>query len=235
MNEALAVTSLLRRCAAVERDVAHLGHRRAVGRARTAVDRPDGRTPSAAVATTPAPAARPAPAAQRRLADRAHRRPRRRSAGAATTGVVLGDIHLTANVFSKLSVVPDLVVLNACHLGRVLTGANAVAASVGRALLGLGVRAVVVAGWAVDDAAPRRSPRRCTTSSSDGADFGGAVQAARRAAWEVSGGSLTWGAYQCYGDPGFALTSRVRRRATPRGPHDRRAASPAAAAAHPGR
>jgi hypothetical protein len=131
---------------------------------------------------------------------------------AASTGVVLGDIHLTANVFSKLSVVPDLVVLNACHLGRVLTGANAVAASVGRSLLGLGVRAVVVAGWAVDDGAARAFAHQLYDELLDGADFGRAVQEARRAAWAASDGSLTWGAYQCYGDPGFTLASTLRPR-----------------------
>ena len=34
-------------------------------------------------------------------------------------GVVVGDLHLTAEVFSRLSIVPDLMMINACHLGRV--------------------------------------------------------------------------------------------------------------------
>ncbi len=129
-----------------------------------------------------------------------------------TTGVVLGNLRLTPNVFSKMSVIPDLVVLNACHLGRILTGANRVAASVGRELLKAGVRAVVVAGWAVDDTAARSFSEHLYTELLTGSDFGSAVSGARHAAWETERRSLTWGAYQCYGDPGFCLTTRAYRR-----------------------
>jgi tetratricopeptide (TPR) repeat protein len=138
---------------------------------------------------------------------------------AVTTGVVLGSIHLTANVFSKLAVVPDLVMLNACHLGRVsegeprLTGANRSAASVARALVQLGVRAVVVAGWAVDDRAAERFATQLYGDLLAGDDFGHAVTRARFAAWSIAKSSLTWGAYQCYGDPGFRLSPRAQRRA----------------------
>ena len=138
---------------------------------------------------------------------------------AASTGVVLGSIHLTANVFSKLAVVPDMVMLNACHLGRVsegeprLTGANRAAASVARALVQLGVRAVVVAGWAVDDRAAERFATQLYGDLLAGADFGQAVTRARLAAWSMAKGSLTWGAYQCYGDPGFRLSPRASREA----------------------
>jgi CHAT domain len=131
----------------------------------------------------------------------------------AGTGVVLGSMHLTANVFSKLAVVPDLVMLNACHLGRVgaglpLSGANRAAASVARALVRLGVRAVVVAGWAVDDRAASDFATQLYTDMLAGADFGNAVTSARETAWSTASGALTWGAYQCYGDPGFRLSPR---------------------------
>jgi hypothetical protein len=133
----------------------------------------------------------------------------------ASTGIILGDLRLTANVFSKMSIVPDLVVVNACHLGRVLTGANRVAASVGRALLQLGVRAVVVAGWAVNDVAAEAFAAALYTSLLQGADFGRAVSEARTAAWSSRPQSLTWGAYQCYGDPGFCLTTKSVRTSRP--------------------
>ena len=141
---------------------------------------------------------------------------------AATTGVVLGSLHLTANVFSKLAVVPDLVMLNACHLGRVsdgeprLTGANKAAASVARALVQLGVRAVVVAGWAVDDRAAEQFATQLYGDLLAGADFGNAVSRARFAAWTTAKRSLTWGAYQCYGDPGFRLSPRASRQSNGR-------------------
>ena len=42
------------------------------------------------------------------------------TADEATTGMVIGgQFHLTAKVFSSLSVVPDLVFLNACHVGQI--------------------------------------------------------------------------------------------------------------------
>ena len=133
-----------------------------------------------------------------------------------TTGVVLGSLRLTANTFSKMSVVPDLVLLNACHLGRIgaspsLAGANRTAASIGRALLRLGVRAVAVAGWAVDDDAAKEFAARLIEGLAEGEDFGAAVTTARQEAWKKAPHSLTWGAYQCYGDPGFSLAPRPRR------------------------
>ncbi len=133
-----------------------------------------------------------------------------------TTGVLLGSLRLTANTFSKMSVVPDLVLLNACHLGRIgaspsLAGANRTAASIGRALLQLGVRAVAVAGWAVDDDAAKEFAARLIEGLAEGDDFGAAVTNARQEAWKKAPHSLTWGAYQCYGDPGFSLAPRPRR------------------------
>ena len=129
-----------------------------------------------------------------------------------TTGVQLGSVRLTANTFSKMSVVPDLVIINCCHLGRVgagpqlrLAGANRAAASVGRALLQIGVRAIVVAGWAVDDKAAAAFASTLVDRLLDGCNFGSAVIHARDAAHDASPTSLTWGAYQCYGDPGFSL------------------------------
>ncbi len=76
-------------------------------------------------------------------------------------------------------------------------------------LLGIGVRAVIAAGWAVNDLrgqglrgdpllrAARRSPP----------GRGGLRPPGRRPSGR-RGTSLTWGAYQCYGDPGFRLVAR---------------------------
>ena len=44
----------------------------------------------------------------------------------------------------------------------------------------------------------------------DGATFGAAVHAARNAAAEVAPESMTWAAYQCYGDPGYRLEAKPR-------------------------
>ena len=133
------------------------------------------------------------------------------------SGIVLGANQLiTPGVFGSLSIVPDLVFINACHLGtigpsvthprRALAGMNVVSASVARSLMQLGVRAVVVAGWAVNDVAAQVFAEALYRSMlEESADFGSAVDKARIAARTEVPSSQTWGAYQCYGDAGFRL------------------------------
>ena len=124
----------------------------------------------------------------------------------AESGAVIGSgMHLTANVIRQLRVVPDMVFLNCCHLAKV--GFNRLAAGIARELMGIGVQVVVAAGWAVDDHAAEAFAGELYGMLLSGADYGDAVHAARDAARKASA-SLTWGAYQCYGDPGFRLTLR---------------------------
>lgn len=141
-----------------------------------------------------------------------------------SSGVVIGsEIHqrLTALDFEKMTVTPDMVFLNCCHLGQMgtqlatnealpdeLRHPHRVAATVARQLLRNGVRAVVVAGWAVDDVAAAAFADVLYQNMLDGHPFGEAVRRARQAAYEEDGGrSNTWGAYQCYGDPDFELVA----------------------------
>ena len=136
------------------------------------------------------------------------------------TGVAIGpDDFVTANVFGQLNVTPDLVFLNCCHVGAVQTGIqtgpmdftrrnlNRLAASLARQLIRSGVRAVIVAGWAVDDAAAKRFAETFYEKMLEGEPFGRAVHKARHAAVAQPGEppSSTWGAYQCYGDAGYRL------------------------------
>ena len=134
------------------------------------------------------------------------------------TGVVVGpDDFLTAQVFGQLNVIPDLVFLNCCHLAGVAIGTdtgaieftrknlNRLGASLARQLIDSGVRAVVVAGWAVDDAAAESFAREFYAEMLNGRTFGRAVYAARQAACTASPHHSTWGAYQCYGDGGYRL------------------------------
>ena len=83
------------------------------------------------------------------------------------TGIVLGGgLVLGPSVLAQLSVVPSVVFVNCCHQGRIdpeaefRAGERAqrgrwpdLATSVAVELIKLGVRAVIAAGWAVDDAA----------------------------------------------------------------------------------
>ncbi|NND76092.1 MAG: alpha/beta fold hydrolase [Ilumatobacter sp.] len=147
------------------------------------------------------------------------------------SGVVTGagaHHRLTALDFRQMTVQPDLVFLNCCHLGRIeaadadrkleswmnpqhLRQPHKVAATVATQLLQNGVKAVVVAGWEVDDqAAAAFSDKlyRCLLAAES---FGDAVRKARAAAFDVTGvTSNTWGAYQCYGDPDFQLVTGAR-------------------------
>ena len=130
--------------------------------------------------------------------------------GLPRTGVVLsGGFLITAAEIEALEVVPELVFLNCCHLGRIderhevpLKEANRLAASLARQLIDIGVRCVVVAGWAVTDSLAKRFGEvfydRLLAA---GQPFGVAVHEARRALWDENRDDITWGAFQAYGDP----------------------------------
>ena len=137
---------------------------------------------------------------------------------AALSGVVLGPgRRLAAATLGQLAIVPDLVVLNACHLGainRQLAGMNRVAASLARQLMQIGVRAVIAAGWAVGDIAAAEFAKALYSSLLDGRELGDAVLSARVHVHDYLPNTVTWGAYQCYGDPGFRLAPRRQRSAT---------------------
>lgn len=133
------------------------------------------------------------------------------------SGAVIGpDAFITPALVSQLRPVPDLVFLNCCHLGTVgpdHDGANRAAgvfnklgASLAVALIDAGVRAVVAAGWAVEDrAATAFATHFYRHMTRLGATFAEAVFAGRQAAFRTAPNSSTWGAYQCYGDSGFRL------------------------------
>jgi hypothetical protein len=121
-----------------------------------------------------------------------------------SSGAVIGeDTFVTASVIDQLPCVPDLVFLNCCHLGTI--GANRLAAGVARGLMRIGVRAVVVAGWQVEERGAAAFAEHLYARLLSGASFGDAVVAAREAALSASPTTTTWAAYQCYGDPGFHL------------------------------
>jgi pimeloyl-ACP methyl ester carboxylesterase len=135
------------------------------------------------------------------------------------TGMVLGDnAFLTPREVEQMRRVPEIVFINCCHLGYIEgqkgTGSedqspgiqfNAFAANVATQFMRIGVRAVVAAGWAVDDGAARAFAVEFYTQMLAGRTFGEAVLTARQKTAEQHPHSNTWGAYQCYGDPGYFL------------------------------
>ena len=133
------------------------------------------------------------------------------------TGMVIGDrLYLTPTEVQQMRSVPELVFINCCHLGLTegpaATGPapappafNLIAANVGTQFIEMGVRAVVAAGWAIDDRAAKKFADTFYDCMLAGVAFGDAVQAAREKTWEDHKYANTWGAYQCYGDPEYRL------------------------------
>lgn len=136
-------------------------------------------------------------------------------------GVVLSNgTWLGARELGSMHSVPELVFVNCCHLAArpdssLLVpgdGRVAFAADAASQLIEIGVRCVVAAGWAVDDAAALRFASAFYDALLRGHRFMDAVGLAREAAWDEGRSDSTWAAYQCYGDPDWTL-----RRAAPTG------------------
>jgi tetratricopeptide (TPR) repeat protein len=124
------------------------------------------------------------------------------------SGIVIGNnvILSTAQIKQLDSV--EFAFINCCHLGKIdpakeqlYKNRYRLAANIGTQLIENGVKAVIVAGWAVDDKAAEAFARRFYENMFGGDNFGTAVQKARKHLYERHSDSNTWGAYQCYGDP----------------------------------
>lgn len=130
------------------------------------------------------------------------------------SGMVIGDkIFLTPGDIEQMRWVPELVFINCCHLGKVAPN-NAkerpkffhrLAANIAAQFIRMGVKAVVAAGWAVDDAAAETFATCFYRHLLAGDMFGEAVRAAREETYLRHENTNTWGAFQCYGDPSFHL------------------------------
>lgn len=142
------------------------------------------------------------------------------------TGLILAN----GDAFSSMDLrtwaaVPALVFFNCCHLGRTekrlgYDHPQRLAASLAQACIQAGVRVVVAAGWAVNDAAAEAFSRTFYERMLAGEMFGAAVASARMDAWRTAPSSLTWAAYQCYGDPHFVLPRVATGGAQPNGTTD---------------
>lgn len=139
----------------------------------------------------------------------------------AASGMVIGkNVFLTTAEIAQMSAVPEFVFVNCCFLGKTDAQAEALysqryklAANIGVQLIKNGVRAVVVAGWAVDDTAALEFAKVFYSCMFAGDNFGDAVRKARRSCFDKFEGNNTWGAYQCYGDPFYQFDVRNSRAA----------------------
>ncbi len=123
-------------------------------------------------------------------------------------GLVLSDgIYLTSAELANMRYVPEFVFLNCCHVGRVgdriAADTGAIAASLSRTLIAKGVRAVIAAGWAIDDNAAHLFAKEFYDSMLNGNAFANAVHDARSKVFNSFPDKNTWGAYQCYGNPEY--------------------------------
>jgi hypothetical protein len=132
------------------------------------------------------------------------------------SGMVIGkNAFLTVAEFAQMSATPELVFVNCCYLGETDPTAEErrqnryrLAANIGTQLIENGVKAVVVAGWAIDDATALLFAKQFYQHMLSGNTFGESVKKARKKIYEDYGTqSNTWGAYQCYGDPFYKLES----------------------------
>lgn len=132
------------------------------------------------------------------------------------SGVVLSDgIKITPAEISQMAEVPEFVFVNCCYSGAMASRSqeqnrHILAANLGTEFIEKGVKAVVVAGWAVNDRAARTFAQELYAFMLDSLPFGEAVRRAREVVYENYGNTNTWGAYQCYGDQFFILRTGKR-------------------------
>ncbi len=130
------------------------------------------------------------------------------------SGMLIGNgVFLSTKEICQMSKVPELVFVNCCFLGKVDDKSEALfskryklAANIGTQLIMNGVKVVIAAGWAVDDAAALYFTGIFYRAILDGNNFGDAITEARAKTFSRYPNTNTWGAYQCYGDPFFKLT-----------------------------
>lgn len=129
------------------------------------------------------------------------------------TGMVIGKDHVLSPIeLRQMPATPAFVFINCCHLGSTRSDfienryrRHELASNLATQLISQGVRAVIAAGWEVDDNAAVTFAKTFYQSFLTGSSFGDAVKMARLETYNDRPGSNTWGAYQCYGDPGFTL------------------------------
>ncbi|MFT3759773.1 CHAT domain-containing protein [Thauera sp.] len=131
-------------------------------------------------------------------------------------GVVLSEgTVLGPREIGQMRSVPELVFVNCCHLAALPDQPFAqapapfsrsdLAASTAEALIAIGVRCVVAAGWAVNDGPAKLFAETFYQALLNRRSFIEAVGDARELTWRRHPGSNTWAAYQCYGDPEWRL------------------------------
>ncbi len=133
-------------------------------------------------------------------------------------GIAIGDgIFIDPPMLKQMGYVPEFVFINCCYSGTITSKEETyyqnrfkLAANIGTELIDMGVKAIIVTGWAVDDHAALTFSETFYTSMLEGYDFGSSVQRARLGTYQNHPHTNTWGAYQCYGNPFFKFNNRQK-------------------------
>ncbi|MEO1679585.1 MAG: CHAT domain-containing protein [Pseudomonadota bacterium] len=139
------------------------------------------------------------------------------------TGMVLGHgVFLSPQTIQSLSHPPEFVFLNCCYLGKIARpdgeraswlNRHKLAANLGVAFIQAGAKAVIAAGWEVEDVPAREFASTFYEQMiRHGATFADAVRMGREAAYMANPSSNTWGAYQSYGDASYRFRSDTGRK-----------------------
>jgi CHAT domain-containing protein len=133
-------------------------------------------------------------------------------------GLLLGEGKgLKVTDLENLGYVPEFVFINTCHLGIMsatsfeeedskIKNPITYAVNFAHSLVNLGIGAVVIAGWPVNNEASEVFIEELYNLILDRHQFGKAVQMARQKCYFAFPDFNTWGAFQCYGDPWFQLS-----------------------------
>lgn len=133
-------------------------------------------------------------------------------------GIAIGNgICIDPAMMNQIGYVPEFVFINCCYSGTLNAKDDAyskdryrLAANIGTQLIEMGVKAIIISGWAVNDGAAKVFSETFYENMFKGYAFGEAVQKARLACFQKYRNSNTWGAYQCYGNQFYKFKNRSK-------------------------
>ena len=130
-------------------------------------------------------------------------------------------LFITSSNISTRLTMPELVFINCCNIGAIARPSEEsrlplLAANLAEQFITSGAKAVIAAGWPIDDEAAKAFCHVFYTKMFEGETFGRAIKAARTAIAGMH--ATTWAAYQCYGDSGYRMQvdAKVRQNARKR-------------------
>ncbi|MBP0904347.1 CHAT domain-containing protein [Mariniflexile gromovii] len=133
-------------------------------------------------------------------------------------GIAIGNgICIDPAMINQIGYVPDFIFINCCYSGVLdaeddlySKNRNRLAANIGTQLIEMGVKAIIISGWAVNDGAAKVFSETFYERMFQGYNFGTAVQMARFECYQKYRSSNTWGAYQCYGNQFYKFKNRTK-------------------------